>query len=210
MTRIGKIYHLFNTETGKSYVGQTWDLKRRLRQHQSSNSTCRLLREALSEYGFSKFILTILADIYSQDEMDRAETHFILELDTLSPNGYNLVAQGRGGLPSAETKEKVGRFWRGRKRGPMPAEQKEKVRIAKLGSVPSNKGKKLTNEETRQRLRDSHRGKTIPVETREKMSKSKLGKKKSEETRERMRIAAWLRVAKKREMRNIAKVTTDV
>ena len=141
-------------------------------------------------------MLSTLASASSQEEMDCAETYFISLLGSLSPNGYNLVGEGRGGRPSNETKQRLSLVWRGRSRGPMPQPQRDKISLAKRGSSPSNKGRKLTDETVREKLRRSHLGKTATPETRSKMRAAKLGKLKSTETRARMSQAAKLRKMK--------------
>lgn len=172
------------------YVGQTWrSVSQRFKSHLSKKNPCRALRTAIAKYGCENFVISILSELHSQEEMDDAETYFIAYFKTLVPNGYNLLAEGRGGLPCEETRRKLSSVWAGRKRGPMAQAQRDKISQAKLGSIPSNKGKLLTDDATRQKLCESHRGKTVSDETRLKMSLSKLGKTKSLETRARMSAA---------------------
>lgn len=172
------------------YVGQTWrSVSQRFKSHLSKNSSCVALRNAIAKHGCENFVVSTICELQTQEEMDLAETYFISFFQSLAPSGYNLLAEGRGGFPCIETRAKLSKLWFSRKRGSMPQAQRDKISKAKLGSIPSNKGCKLTDETIREKLRESHRGKKTSPEVRLKMSLSKLGKKKSVETRARMSAA---------------------
>ena len=65
----------------------------------------------------------------------------------------------------------------------MSESSKQKNRMAHLGQVPWNKGKKWS-EEVKNKIREAK--KNVSEETREKIRKSRIGKKLSEETRKKM------------------------
>ncbi len=89
-----------------------------------------------------------------------------------------------------ETRKKMVDAWSSR--GPMSDETKLKIGIA-------NKGKKRPpiSEETRNKLRISHLGKTFSKETREKISIGNLGKKHSAESKIKIGLASKGRNIKK-------------
>lgn len=108
------LYHIYlieNTENGKQYVGQTTDPRRRCRQHMNlTHSRCPALHGAIEKYGPCSFTFTTLARCETQEEANTQEKHWIKELNTLSPNGYNLTEGGEGvGIPSKETRRKMSR-----------------------------------------------------------------------------------------------------
>jgi hypothetical protein len=55
------------------------------------------LKRAVTKYGVGSFDLTILDLGYSQIDLDKKEVHWIRELNTIVPTGYNLSGGGGGG-----------------------------------------------------------------------------------------------------------------
>ena len=90
-----QIYCLTNSVNGKQYIGQTRRLVQRLRQHKNAHSKCTALHSAIRKYGWEAFSVAVLAETYTVAEIDELEFQFIRKLNTLSPNGYNLVSGGR-------------------------------------------------------------------------------------------------------------------
>lgn len=186
----GVIYRLVNRQTGMSYVGQTINLKKRLRDHKSLSNTgdkednVRPIVKALREFGFESFDVEILyeSDEFANKEeltslLDEKEIFYIEKFNSIE-NGYNLTKGGKGmlGLPSSK-------------------HQKETVRKLMTGRIVSEKereemsirAKKMwTNEDIRKRISEKlsgennpHYGKKYPNRKRPDL----LGKKRSEETR---------------------------
>jgi group I intron endonuclease len=89
------VYCLTNRVTGKQYIGQTENLDRRLRQHNSEQSNCRALSSAIRKYGWTAFDVCTLASDTLASDIDLLEIQYIQEFKTLAPNGYNLVGGGR-------------------------------------------------------------------------------------------------------------------
>ena len=99
MGNSGIIYCYKNLVTGKCYIGQTVDLKKRIRTHKSlaygSSSSCTAFYNAIKKYGYDSFEFSILADgIAPGSELDARESEYISLLNTVSPNGYNLRSGG--------------------------------------------------------------------------------------------------------------------
>ena len=76
--------------TGKSYVGQTKDIPRRISQHLDGDGS-KLLLTDLVEYGRKAFTIEILEVLTTDDPevIASVEDFYIEELDTIHPLGYN-------------------------------------------------------------------------------------------------------------------------
>jgi group I intron endonuclease len=191
------LIYKFTSPSGKSYIGQTKDLKKRIQAHKTKNR-CRAFSDAIKKYSFESFTLAILQENLTIDEVNQWEEFYIREHQTLSPNGYNLESGGRNSIPSAETRAKMSAWQVGRKR----PEIGEKLRAANTGKKASEearakmsasrKGRKLTPE-TILKMSIAQKGLKKPPatdETRLKLSKAKKGVPKSAEHREKLSEAA--------------------
>lgn len=88
---------IFLPENRAVYTGRTNNIARRMRQHASKTSGCRLLRNAVRKHGLSKFTVEPIVRCRPADA-DANESHFIVANRTLYPEGYNLrhgAAAGR-------------------------------------------------------------------------------------------------------------------
>lgn len=97
--RTGLIYKLTSKTTHKSYVGQTINLKNRLRKHKHDkvkNPKTGSLQHDLQQYGFNDFELVIIEDNIPQSKLDEREKYWIEKLDTIA-QGYNIAKGGHGG-----------------------------------------------------------------------------------------------------------------
>ena len=111
----GHIYYIENTITKKGYVGQTWSHRKnkgkykpfgfegRFKDHISEaicntkKKQCRYLNNAIRLYGKEAFMVKLLHTC-SRDELDMKEQEYIVSMNTLYPNGYNLTKGGKGAL----------------------------------------------------------------------------------------------------------------
>ncbi len=93
------IYIIKNTLNGKSYVGASsrsvkslrWNEHKSRSKHPATNGSSRLLSAAMAEYGVDNFNYSILEDnILSLSDLKDKECRYILELNTVTPNGYNI------------------------------------------------------------------------------------------------------------------------
>jgi|TARA_B110000977_G_C10759028_1_gene369899 group I intron endonuclease len=97
------IYKITNTVNSKAYVGYSGNVSNRLHEHKNGYGS-KVVYAAIQKYGVDNFTFEILAE----DTVDN-EDMYIQEHDTMTPNGYNLVAGGglpptkQGWKPSAET-----------------------------------------------------------------------------------------------------------
>lgn len=109
------IYKITHKTSGTSYIGQTiYKLSRRWRSHCHPKSGCRRLRNAIQKYGESEFRLTVLEKCETLEQLNDREKFWIEALNTFSPNGYNLQKGGYNGIPSEETRIKMGAWQIGR------------------------------------------------------------------------------------------------
>ena len=85
------IVYLITFSNGKSYVGVTSDLRRRLREHRTGNFAVGAAMRKHSWTAQELFCGTA-------EQCFAKEVQFIADLKTLSPGGYNLTTGGEGGF----------------------------------------------------------------------------------------------------------------
>lgn len=124
---MGEIYCV-TSPSGKQYVGQCvkllsngkpWGTANRWRDHvrdAERKNYCRSLCRAINKYGADKFIVEVLIECHIS-ELNDYEIFYIEELNTLSPNGYNLTEGGRSCRQSEETKMKKSESLKGKNKG---------------------------------------------------------------------------------------------
>lgn len=121
--------------SGKMYIGQTINLKRRIYHHRSRKSNCIYLKNAINKYGWKNMKFEIL--LYCNEKyLDEWETQFIKHFDTKVPNGYNLCDGGhgiRGYKHFNETKQKISDSHCKRRKRPgyVSYEKRKKVYVVK-------------------------------------------------------------------------------
>jgi len=85
---------IFCKITNKSYIGKTIQcIKKRIKQHQQSNSYCRSLCNAIKDHGWDNFKVSIIWE-GSNKLLGEMEKKYISEYSTLEPHGYNLREGG--------------------------------------------------------------------------------------------------------------------
>jgi len=126
--------------SGKSYIGQTTDLKRRNQQHKHPNNECINFRNAIQKYGWDNFIHEILFENLTLDEANKLEEQLIKEHNTMSPFGYNLKFGGNNRTLLESTKLKISK--NSARRGiPLSPEHKQKLLIVNTGKTISTEHK---------------------------------------------------------------------
>lgn len=94
-----RIYCYTNKQTNQKYVGCT------CRRYQSERSgkngyryiASKVFYEAIQKYGWENFVYSVLEENLTKDESEIRERYWILQLDTIYPNGYNLQSGGVSG-----------------------------------------------------------------------------------------------------------------
>lgn len=96
MKKLSGIYCFVNKVNGKKYIGQAQDIFDRRKQHKYRFSNLRdtgyrsAFHSALRKYGWENFDFYIL-QLCDIKDLDRKEEHWIRRLNTLCPNGYNII-----------------------------------------------------------------------------------------------------------------------
>ena len=121
--RCCEIYKITNLTTQKIYVGQAvshilnhkryrpYGHEGRFRCHISEafsakKNQCHFLNNAIRKYGVADFVVELVERCETEDSNDR-EIHYIKELNSLYPNGYNLKNGGAVFTHSDESKKRV-------------------------------------------------------------------------------------------------------
>ena len=76
---------------------------------------CSALYEAFKKYGVENFTIETICFSSNKKELMSLEKHYISELNTVSPNGYNLTSGGENCIVSKETRQKISNRLKGRK-----------------------------------------------------------------------------------------------
>ena len=87
MPMIG-IYKITKKENGKSYIGQSNDIERRIKEHQSKRTRPYPIELAIQKYGKDAFTYEVLEEC-SLEELDEREKYWIAYYNTYKGFGYN-------------------------------------------------------------------------------------------------------------------------
>lgn len=105
------IYKITNTINGKIYIGQTLDSnpERRIKAHFKKTRSRDLVRDAATKYGRECLSWEIIYQAFDLEELNRAEKQFIIDYNSLVPNGYNIQLGGNNkGKWSEDSKKENG------------------------------------------------------------------------------------------------------
>lgn len=134
------IYIIRNLKNRKMYIGLTKKtLKQRISEHFSTGKKCRALKEAIEKYDKSNFEYFTWDQCETREEGLKLEEFWIKHFNTLEPNGYNIKLGPR--LPNYLNKI-VGDKLRGREKGPLSHDHKNKIAKALIGKNTWTKGSK--------------------------------------------------------------------
>ena len=158
--KITGIYGIRHKATGRWYVGQAYDIRKRFKDHRAmaSTQTRKHLYLSLRKYGHTAFAWRIL-ERCEKAELNRQEKFWIQKLNSVEPNGFNLTTGGDRLFEFTPT-------------------VLEKMRRASLGRVQS--------QETIRKRVEKNTGRKRTLATRRRMRKAQLGKTHSETTRRKM------------------------
>lgn len=96
--RVVGIYKITNKINGKSYIGQSNNIIRRISEHKSESyrqhEINKVLYKAIKKYGIQNFDFDIIEECYV-DELDDRERYWIDYFDCYK-NGYNCTLGGKG------------------------------------------------------------------------------------------------------------------
>lgn len=193
----GCIYRLFCKETGKSYIGQTVNFKRRMYYHFNKNTikfNNSPLYADLVKYGKDAFVAEVLMEVEAGSKKElfikmlSLEKEKIIEYNSIE-NGYNrelgneltpemiekMRERGRAYSPSLETRRKISAALMGRKMPPKTDEMRKHMSDAQKGKKRSEESKKKQSDSMKGK-RNHFYGKTHTEEARKKIREGLRGK----------------------------------
>lgn len=134
------IYSITNKVNGKKYIGKHETFK----INDSYFGSGKLLDLAIKKYGKSAFLKEVIEQCLDTDHLNEREIHWIKELNSTSPNGYNINTGGKGGDTFTNDPNKEYRLEQIRKaqkaNKPFTDERREACRIRMTGSkLPPHK-----------------------------------------------------------------------
>ncbi len=183
------VYLSTNLINGKRYIGD----------HSADNINDNyfgsgvLIKKAIKKYRKENFKKEILEWFSTKEEAFNAQEKYIIQYNTLIPNGYNISLKGghqvrnslneetinrlKRRIISEETREKIRKSWIKRKiEKPTSKETKEKMSLSRIGKNNSFYGKHHS-EETKKKLKNADKKYTQTEKYKENMSKSTAGNK---------------------------------
>ena len=192
LTHEGGAVYLLTAPSGKRYIGQSWNLEKRMAYYRRGACSGQpAIQAAIAKHGWGAFTVAVVAQGFqSQGALDAAEDAFIIMLDTLTPGGYNLRRGGAHGKHSAETCAKISARQRGVPIGPFSKSHRDALSAAARG-VPKS-------PEHRAALSLAQRGRKRSPKLVAKTAAAHRGRKRSAETRRKMRAAQQSRRARER------------
>ncbi len=120
------VYKITNLITSKIYVGVTQkSLAQRWAQHKSqvtyvgksNRKICRFLHTSMKKHGIDNFTIEVIDTAKDLIELYKKETEYILKLNSLAPNGYNLKLSDNPRYCSPYTRKLLSEQLSGEKNG---------------------------------------------------------------------------------------------
>jgi len=185
------IYQIENLISGNRYIGQTVDIKyrkkehfARLRQQRHENPH---LQKSFNKYGQKSFRHTVL--LYcDQENLTLYEQACV---NKFNPE-YNILTEcvnsSFGYKHTEEARKKMSEFQIERAKKPMPEETRKRMSEAKKGRSLSDETKRKISEAKKGKPGHSH-SHPVSEETRQKMSLAAKGRVLSEETKRKMSLS---------------------
>jgi group I intron endonuclease len=172
------IYCITNKVNNKKYIGQSWRIEQRFKEHVYKCCNAHLA-SAFKKYGTDNFFFGVVEtfdNTVTQETLDIVEADYINASNlTDSKYGYNMRLGGSRGKHNAESRAKLGLAVKGRK---LSEEHKAKIVIPLIGRYYS--------PETRAKIGIAQKGKIVSAETLEKQRLSHIGKKQKQESIDKM------------------------
>lgn len=138
------IYQIRNIINGKKYVGISNDVPRRLQGHKNrlrrGDHANRHLQSAFNKHGEAAFVFEIIVWCPAHELLIKEQS--FIESGEFRYNLKSASGSHYGFRHTKEAKQRIGKAWRGKKRGPMSAEHRAKLSASKRGIPAWNKGKK--------------------------------------------------------------------
>lgn len=104
---MGIIYLLTHKESGRKYVGQTYQsMTARLNKHRNDKG-CPYIHNAIAKYGMDAFEVKEVGWATEKDVVDLLETELIEQHQSAYPQGFNLRTTGQGVWHHEDTRKKI-------------------------------------------------------------------------------------------------------
>ena len=98
------VYLIQHTESGKKYIGQSRNIKKRWYQHINDNTPSKISR-AIKKHGKDSFEFSII-ELCAPNQLDEIERYYILKYDSVR-NGYNILMGGSSEATPETVKTKI-------------------------------------------------------------------------------------------------------
>lgn len=177
------IYKIENKINHKVYIGQSWNIEKRFREHRKNEGNSHL-KNSFNKYGLANFSFDVLItfESVSQKGLDVFEHWCMKKFNSLNEEfGYNKREAGSRGIHSEETKKKMSISQKGHF---VSYETRKKFSDMRKGEKHCNYGKHLS-EETKEKIRNKNSGKEnywfgkhLSEETKKKMSETHKNNRK--------------------------------
>ena len=183
--------YMHTSPSGKSYIGQTKNIKQREAAHKIPSSKCRAFSNAIRKYGWDNFVHVILANDLTLEQANVLEESFIAEYNTMAPTGYNLRSGGQNQLISDEVKQKLSEARKGKPRTPehqakLNEAAKNRKRSPEHQAKLNEAAKRKRSEETKKKMSDAQKGIPKSPEHKEKIRQTLTGKCQSDEHKQKV------------------------
>lgn len=163
------IYKIKNNLNGMSYCGQSVDCLERWNHHKRPSVNRTLIDKMINKYGVENFSFQIEKECLPE-ELDYYENETIKKYNTIFPNGYNLQSGGKNNFDTHEdTRRKRSENMKGDKNPTKRVEVRKKM-------SESAKNKPPMTDETKRKISESIKGRTLTEDARRKMSETKKDK----------------------------------
>jgi len=132
---MGIIYSATNIINGKKYVGKTIrTLRSRMDSHihYAKHSSNYIFHRAIRKYGAHNFMWKIIFECEDEDELLEHEKRLAIELNAMSPSGYNMKAGNKGAIYDEEYRLRLSNSLKGHS---FSQEGKDKIRERKSRPV---------------------------------------------------------------------------
>ena len=171
------VIYQHTSPSGKSYIGQTNNYKKRNSYHKFSiREEDRLqsspFTQAIAKYGWDSFTHRLLENNLTLDEANEREQFYIALFNTLTPNGYNVLPGGKNSTHTDETKQKMRLLATGRKHSEETIQKIKLAKQAQAKDISERMKGRVLSDETKQKIRDANLGKKYSEEHKQKLSAS--------------------------------------
>jgi group I intron endonuclease len=174
--------------SGKVYIGQAWNIKRRFREYTYlwKSKTQIKLHSSFKKYGINNHKFEIIHELPEDITQSVLDTYEQLYMDLYRDCNIELLNLREAGS-----------------RGKHSKESKDKLSIAHTGKIMTDETKKRISENRKGKntgLSNSMYGIGLTGEAKERMRHSKIGTKVSEETKKKMSESAKLSHARRKKI----------